>query len=458
MVTSHVSTAEIAKLFSQGEGHFIDFKARAIQPAKLSRSISAFANADGGEIFLGIEEPSAGGPKTWDGFPSQEAANGFIQAIEGIMPLGQGCRFTFLSGEGRPGLVLHIEVLKNREIIKTTSGDVYIRRSAQNLPVLPGEAMDRLRLNKGLTSFESMTVDADQSVITNSTETISFMLEVVPHQEPEKWLPKQMLRIGNKPTVAGTVLFAEEPQALLPKRCGVKIYRYHTSADEGNRETLDGLPLTIEGCAYQQVYSAVAKTKQLIETIRRMTPQGLVSIEYPQETLHEIITNGVLHRDYSIPDDIHIRIYDNRIEVESPGSLPRHITPENILDERFARNGNIVRVINKFPNPPNKDVGEGLNTAFRAMKLLQLKEPQIFQRESSVLVVIKHEQLASPEEQIMKYLQTHDTITNGEAREICVIREDWRVRTIFSQMVAAGMIEKAAGSTTRNTVYRKKPS
>jgi ATP-dependent DNA helicase RecG len=64
--------------------------------------------------------------------------------------------------------------------------------------------------------------------------------------------------------------------------------------------------------------------------------QGLTPIEYPEETLHEIITNAVLHRDYSIPDDIHIRIYDNRVEVESPGTLPGHITPENILGRNIA--------------------------------------------------------------------------------------------------------------------------
>ena len=187
-----------------------------------------------------------------------------------------------------------------------------------------------------------------------------------------------------------------------------------------------------------------------------MTPQGLVPVEYPEETLHEIITNAVLHRDYSIPDDIHIRIYDNRVEVESPGTLPGHITPINILDERFARNGNIVRIVNKFPNPPNKDVGEGLNTAFRAMKRLQLKEPEIVQKDSSVLVVIKHEQLASPEERIMQYLEAHPSINNGVARDICVIREDWRIRAIFARLVEAGMIEKIPGSTTSNTAYRRK--
>lgn len=451
-----ISPTEVDKLFAIAEGHFVDFKAKAIAPGKLTRSVSGFANADGGELFVGIEEPSAGGPKTWNGFESMEAANGLIQAVTSVLPLGQGCRMTFISTEGQTGLLLQVEVLKSRDIVKSSSDDVYVRRGAQNLPVYQPEALERLRLNKGLASFETMTVEAPEDVVTNSVETISFILEIVPHQEPDKWLRKQNLIVGDKPTVAGTVLFADEPQALLPKRCGIKVYRYRTADDEGTREALDGVPRTIEGCAYRQVYAAVAATKQIIEGIRRMTPQGLIAVEYPEETLHEIITNAVLHRDYSIPDDIHIRVYDNRVEVESPGSLPGHITPKNILDERFARNGNLVRVINKFPNPPNKDVGEGLNTAFRAMKRLHLKEPEIVQREASVLVIIRHEQLASPEERIMSYLESHESISNGDAREICVIREDWRVRSIFAKMVEAGMIEKIPGSTTSNTAYRKK--
>jgi ATP-dependent DNA helicase RecG len=451
-----LSAPELDKLFSLSEGHFLDFKGRAIQPGKLTRSVSAFANADGGELFVGIDEPSLGGPKSWNGFDSIEAANAHLQALDSVLVLGQGSRVTFLTAPGYPGVVLQLEIFKSRDIVKTTSGDVFVRRGAQNLPVASADGLERLRLNKGLSSFESMTVDAPEDVITNSEETIGFILEIVPHQEPDKWLRKQNLIVDGKPTVAGTVLFAEEPQALLPKRCGIKLYRYRSTEEEGTRETLDGVPLTIEGCAYRQIYAAVAATKRIIEGIRRMTPQGLVAVEYPEETIHEIITNAVLHRDYSIPDDTHIRVYDNRVEVESPGSLPGHITTENILDERFARNGNLVRVINKFPDPPNKDVGEGLNTAFRAMKRLQLKEPEIVQRDSSVLVLIRHEQLASPEERIMTFLETHESISNGEAREICVIREDWRVRSIFARMVAAGMIEKMAGSTTSNTAYRKK--
>lgn len=447
---------EVGKLFSRSENHFMDFKAKAIAPGKLTRTLSAFANSEGGELLIGIEEPSSGGKKVWEGFSSVEDANAHVQIIEKLFPLGVGVRSQFLIADDQKGLILHVEIQKSRDIIKTATNEVYVRRGAQNLPVSTSESLERLRLNKGIASFESQTINVPIDLISNSEDIIGFMLDVVPHQEPERWLKKQMLVVDEKPTVAGAVLFAEEPQALIPKRCGIKLYRYGTIESEGTRESLVGLPDTIEGCAYRQIYAAVAATKEIVEGIRKMTSLGLVSVAYPEETLHEIITNAVLHRDYSIPDDIHIRIYDNRIEVESPGTLAGHITPQNILDERFSRNGNIVRIINKFPNPPNKDVGEGLNTAFRAMKLLQLKDPEILQKESSVLVMIKHEQLASPEDRIMKYLDSHESISNGDAREICVIREDWRIRAIFGRMVSAGMIEKIPGSTTSNTAYRKK--
>ncbi len=48
--------AEVQKLLACSEGHFLDLKSREIKPSKLSRSMSAFANAEGGELFIGIIE------------------------------------------------------------------------------------------------------------------------------------------------------------------------------------------------------------------------------------------------------------------------------------------------------------------------------------------------------------------------------------------------------------------
>lgn len=173
-------------------------------------------------------------------------------------------------------------------------------------------------------------------------------------------------------------------------------------------------------------------------------------------TLHEIVTNAVLHRDYSVRDDIHIRIFDNRVEVQSPGRLPANITPKNILDQRFARNGAIVRILNKFPNAPNKDVGEGLNTAFEKMQSLGLKEPIIKEVENSVLVIIRHELLASPQQTILEYLQKNEAIKNGKARELTGVKSDFIMKGIFNKMERAGQIEKVPGTNTSSTAWRIK--
>jgi ATP-dependent DNA helicase RecG len=280
------------------------------------------------------------------------------------------------------------------------------------------------------------------------------MLEVIPSAEPLPWLRKQLLVCDGRATVAGILLFAEEPQAILPKRCGIKVYRYKTRDAEGFREALVFNPATIEGCLYEQIERAVAFTTKTVEDIPKLGDSALESIRYPQEALQEIITNAVLHRDYSIADDVHIRIFDNRIEVQSPGRLPAHVTPDNILEERFARNGIVVRLLNKFPDAPNKDVGEGMNTAYAAMTSLGLKVPTVTEKENSVLVIIRHERLASPEQAIMDYLETHDTIQNKQARRICHIEGDYKIKNMFQTMADKGLIEKVPGTRTSSTAYR----
>jgi ATP-dependent DNA helicase RecG len=450
--TRDLTAFEVEKLLSKEEGHFLDMKAAAIKPARLTKSLSAFANADGGELFVGIgqrEDNSWG----WEGFEQIESANGHLQAFEEFFPLGQDFQYSFLTAPERNGYVLHILVLKTRDIKRASDGTPYLRRGAQCLPIRDADALQRLQRSKGVISFEDSTVQAPVSAVDDSLTVTGFMIEVVPNAEAHEWLAKQQLLVEAKPTVAACVLFADEPQIFLPK-AGIKIYRYRTDKAEGTRDTLAFDPVTIEGPIYDQIASAVARTVELTEEIQIMREDGLQSIKYPRDALHEIITNAVLHRDYALNDDVHVRIFDNRIEVESPGRLPAHVTPQNILRERFARNPKIVRLINKFPSPPNKDVGEGLNTAFQAMQKLRLREPQILDKENSVLVNIRHEPLASPEQQIVDYIRENGTINNATAREVTGIESDRHVHKLFKKLVAAGEIEQVPGTFKATSAYR----
>jgi ATP-dependent DNA helicase RecG len=458
MNASKISAEQAARIIGSAEDHFVDLKSVNVAPAKLSRSISAFSNASGGELYVGIDEQEMKQEKirSWRGFADIEAANGHIQAFEQLFPLGTYYDYSFLAADCMPGLVLKVSINKTREITKASDGIVYLRRGAQNLPIRSDSALQRLRLDKGITSFELETIDAPKEVVTNSVPLLGFLVNVIPTAEPEPWLQKQQLLRDGKPTVAAILLFAEELQALLPKRCGVKIYRYRTTTTEGTRETLAFDPITIEGHLYVQIKTAVLRTTELVEGIQKLGPKGLQAISYPQETLHEIVTNALLHRDYSIPVDVHVRIFDNRVEVESPGKLPGHVTIENILDEQFARNGSIVRLVNKFPDPPNKDVGEGLNTAFSAMNKLRLKPPLIQENENSVLVLIRHEPLASPEEAVMEYLETNEEIVNRVGREITGITSENSMKNVFYRLRDRGLIEPVPGRIGFASAWRKR--
>jgi ATP-dependent DNA helicase RecG len=454
-----IDDAQAERLTYIGEGQFSDVKAVEITPAKLTKSISAFANSDGGDLYIGIGEVHLGGgakKREWAGFRDVEAANGHLQSLDRLFPLGTDFQYEFLECAPGEGLVLHVQVARTQGIMRADDGVPYVRRGAQNLPVSTSEAVRRLEYSKGIANFEIESVNVPKEIIVRSSVTQDFLRTVVPSAEPEPWLGKQGLLRSDRPTVAGILLFAEEPQAALPKRCGVKVYRYKTRESEGFRDVLAFDPITVEGHLYEQIRQAVRVTIEETEKIPRMGEDSLERIQYPPETLHEIITNAVIHRDYSIADDVHIRIFDNRIEVLSPGRLPAHITVRNILEERFARNGAVVRLLNKFPDPPNKDVGEGLNTAFAKMHQLGLKEPTITERDNGVLVIIRHEALASPEETIMKYLAEHPTIKNKTARALTHINQDYTIKSIFGKMQEKGFIEQVPGTRTGSTAYRKK--
>ena len=435
------------------ENHFTDLKSVEVKPSVLSNHISAFANADGGDLYIGITDKE----RDWVGFINTEAANAHLQVFEGLFPLGTNFQYEFWECTKYSGIVLHIQIGKAQHIIKASNGIPYLRRGAQSIALTDPDKVRHLEMAKGIASFETELLDISKEVITKSEVTENFIKLVVPTTTAERWLKKQNLLRDVKPSVAGTLIFADEPQAVLSKHCGIHIYRYKTRELEGHRDLLAEDPLTVEGCLYSQIKEAVRITTEITEQIPKFDGDKFESIKYPQETLHEILANAVLHRDYSIKDDIHIRIFDDRVEVQSPGRLPANITPKNILDQRFARNGVIVRILNKFPNPPNKDVGEGLNTAFVKMEELGLKSPVITELENGVLVIIKHELLASPEDIIFQYLQKNPSIQTSKAREITHIKSDYLMRKVFKRLSDANKIMLLPGTKTKTRGWKINP-
>ncbi|MGH7493100.1 MAG: AlbA family DNA-binding domain-containing protein [bacterium] len=146
--SSTISLEQKKRILHLEEGHFVDLKAIEITPAKLTRHISAFANADGGELYIGIDEDKVTSKRSWRGFSSFEVANGHIQIFEKLFPLGENFVYTFLTCAHSSGIILQIVIHKTPDIKHASDGKSYVRRGAQSLPVDTPEDLDRLRQNK----------------------------------------------------------------------------------------------------------------------------------------------------------------------------------------------------------------------------------------------------------------------------------------------------------------------
>lgn len=291
-----------------------------------------------------------------------------------------------------------------------------------------------------------------------SEELISFLKSYSPSTNPEEYLKKQRLvrKSGTEvlPTIASVLLYADLPSAILPRKCAIKITRYNTNENIPLREHLED-QITVEGNVISQINTTLYHIKEIIDSLKVLDETKLIGANYPVEAIQEIIVNAVIHRDYNISDDIHVLIFNNRIEVRSPGNLPGYITPDNILEERFSRNPTLVRLLNKYPDPPNKDIGEGLNTAFQKMQEMRLKPPQIYVEQNKVVVVLPHESLATPEDTVMEYLEVNNEINNRTARKLCGIHSENSMKAVFVRLRDRGLIEMVPGKFGPATAWRK---
>jgi ATP-dependent DNA helicase RecG len=460
-VARAISESEALEILDRREGHFWDDKSAKSKGATLQKVACAFANADGGEFAVGIEDRKSGltGFDRWDGFSTEEQGNHIhMTVVKDIRP-GVPYTLDWLEIEGQPerGLLAFVTIQKSDSVHETAMGETRQRRGAINLNLNPKEITD-LSLSKGTSSYEDqMLAKLSSEELAAERELLSFLESYSPSTEPGDFIHKQRLDNGQgQASVAGAVLYAENPSALVPKKCAIKIARYQTNDDKPKREHLDGTPLTVEGPAYTLIEQALQIATKIIESVSSVEADGtLTRVSYPPEALKEIVVNAVIHRDYNISDDIHIWIFDNRVEVRSPGVLPGHMTIENLLTERAARNRTITRLLNLYPDAPNKDIGEGLNTVVAKMKEAKLKEPTFVTTGNTFVVTLGHAPLARPHELVMDYLDSNPEITNRIARELTGITSENSMKDVFKQLQKGGRLEKVPDKHGNKAAWQK---
>jgi ATP-dependent DNA helicase RecG len=277
-----------------------------------------------------------------------------------------------------------------------------------------------------------------------------------------RFLRKQRLTTDKdgvvRPNVGCVLLFDDEPQATVESRCAIKVYRLRTTDTEYKREHLAEMPATINGSMENQIRTALAAVADLVGGASYYEGENLVALKYPVDAIKELLINAVIHRDYSLNDDIHVRVFDNRIEITSPGKLPGYMTLDNLYEERFSRNPNIVRMLHNLPDPLNHDIGEGLDTVRNEMTKAGLVAPTFKLLGNSFVATIRHQRMASIEDVVMQYLQKNPAaaMTNKLARQLSGEDDINKVKKALQKLRADGLIDVVDPSASAfNFKYKK---
>ena len=180
---------------------------------------------------------------------------------------------------------------------------------------------------------------------------------------------------------------------------------------------------------------------------------------YPMRVVKEAIVNAVIHRDYRLNRDIFVRLFDNRIEVESPGGLPGAITAANIaMSGSRARNPLIARALFDFPVRPNIDAGEGVRMMFAEMREAGLYPPQYQEgcgpTGDAVLVTMLNAPMLPLWEGASAWIDGHGTISNADLCRVGSL-STLKASKILREWVELGLLKALEDRGKRNMAYRR---
>ncbi|MFQ5814140.1 MAG: ATP-binding protein [Anaerolineae bacterium] len=204
----------------------------------------------------------------------------------------------------------------------------------------------------------------------------------------------------------------------------------------------------------------------LIRDFSHLGPGGkfVVTPEYPEFVWQEGITNAVTHRAYNITGrPVEVLMFDDRLEIISPGPFPGTVTAETIRHDHFSRNPRIARVLAEMRYIPAlsvaevKDIGEGVNRMYHEMAAAGLPPPEWIEEPAAVRLILRNgieqRRLATPEEvrarmivelndrqrRTIEYLQERGRITNREYRELCSV-SDFTARADLNDLLKRGLV------------------
>jgi ATP-dependent DNA helicase RecG len=359
-----LETVELLEIVGRGEDSRHQFKADATNAVSLAAEMVAFSNSDGGMIFIGV-----GDDGTVHGLDApnihrinQLIANAAsIHIRPAVNPITENVQVA-------AGVVIVVTIAEGiAKPYMDNSGVIWVKSGSDKRRVTAREEMQRMFQAAQLVHADEVPVQGS-SIADVDLEYFRRFYRARYDQELDEQelslrqvLANMRLMSGNVLTVTGVLLFAQEPQNFLP------VFQVKAVCYPGNdihaTTYLDSADIT--GKLQTQFDDALGF---IMRNLRRdQGGQGVNTtgeLEIPRIVLEELLANALIHRDYFVSAPIRIFIFDDRVEIISPGHLPNNLTVANIR----TGNSNIRNpILTSFATKvlPYRGLGNGILRALR---------------------------------------------------------------------------------------------
>ncbi len=251
---------------------------------------------------------------------------------------------------------------------------------------------------------------------------------------------------------AAVPLFAVDPRKFVQGAVVQLVRREGVGPGPGpavDREECSGPLLDVFECCLRFIRRHTRQYEIVTGTRREVLP------EYPDAVIREAVLNALAHRDYGLVGaTTDITVWDDRIEVRSPGPLPGHITVENMRDEHYSRNRRLMSVLKTLGFV--EEYGEGVDRMFREMEARLMTPPDIQATPSSVTVTLRNRFLVSAADQAWMALLADYPMTTDERFALVEARNNGSItrRRLRELLPEADAGEVLAGAVAKGLLVR----
>jgi ATP-dependent DNA helicase RecG len=357
---------------------------------ELAKDCVCFANAQGGSIFIGIEDDSDLPPK------GQIISQELVDKINKIIPaLTHNVAIAVsLKKAANDAHYIEIKVFRSgQSVASTTDGKYYIRISDDCKPVMP-EDLSRLFSEKSSFVWEEKVV---KKIPLNNCDHLKYhqflndikaserTSDFVKQMSPQEITDHYFLTNNGFLTNLGVLWIGKrKDRAVLHYSPSVQFIKYDEQENKVSKKVWDDYTLN---------------PKELIESILKEIPDWNEYIEvsdgifrkniynYEPEIIREIVANAFAHRNYTMRGDIFINLFHDRLEIHSPGLLPLGVTPENILTKSVQRNALLAKLF--YDLKLMEKEGSGYDKVYELLLGSGKQLPQVIEAEDRVTVILK---------------------------------------------------------------------